>query len=311
MATFEDYKIIFSETYKGKSLNSYCSYVKTIERLYRDANGNKSIGDLINKAIKNREKDPIDWLLKQVNIGQLMPTWDSKDSYISGLKKFAEVVFGVFYANIWMSMVTDDDLLCSIVAQNALFASKDIVNAVKDGILGADYNIEKKKSEQNYNNPFASWDYMSSYRKNRTPVQYPSDFSKKYPGTLQNDEIIADDNTYANRYIKTAILRSIEREYGIKIGGNGYRMFHDYEACHVWDLPGDRRYYASIANLVLLPRALAQLTDHNDAVKNLLRYEVQERFKFIPDGHTRLDSPKNYSTYNWRKLYKNQQYEFL
>ena len=81
-------------------------------------------------------------------------------------------------------------------------------------------------------------------------------------------------------------------------------MFKDYEVCHVWDLPGDRQYYASIANLVLVPRALAQLTDHNDAVKNLLRRRAYEYFDhFIPEGEA-LPDDKYYKVSKnlWREI---------
>ena len=74
-------------------------------------------------------------------------------------------------------------------------------------------------------------------------------------------------------------------------------------SCTIWNrgLPGDRRYYASIANLILLPRALAKLTDHNDEVKKMLRYEVFKRFGFKPEEQTDdPEKPKNYNNYVWR-----------
>ena len=166
MANWDDYKKIFSETYKGNSLESYRSYANKIEELYRQTNYNQSIGALINNAIINKKNDPVDWLLKKINIELLlMPIGDSKkrSSYRCGFKKFAAVVFGVFYANTWMSLVTDDDVLCSIVAQNALFASKEVVEKVRHFELGDKY-IKEARSVQNHNNPFASWDYMTRYR---------------------------------------------------------------------------------------------------------------------------------------------------
>ena len=113
-------------------------------------------------------------------------------------------------------------------------------------------------------------------------------------------DIIADDNTIANQAIKKAIIESYRRK-GIESVIDDISLFKDYEACHVWDRPTDRRYYASIANLILLPRALAQLTDHCDEVKELLRYEVFRRFGFKPDEEAQAPKqPAKYARYKWR-----------
>ena len=52
--------------------------------------------------------------------------------------------------------------------------------------------------------------------------------------------------------------------------------------------------------MILLPRALAKLTDHNDAVKELLKYEVFIRFGFKPDEEGVPAEPKDYNKYIWR-----------
>lgn len=301
MATLANYTDFFTNAYKGKCLNSYCSYVNRIEIQYQKNNHNQSIADLIDNAINKKIDNPVEWLLTEININNLLNTIavkpKTRKSYRSGFKTFASVVLGVFYANTWMSLVTDDDLLCSIVAQNALFPSDKIVDAVRNGHLGTKVNI-KASSVPGYKNPFASWDYMSHYRDNSLKKGTQVSDQISFPGTLPYK--IADDNTCANQYIKNAIKISIEDKYKIKLNG---AKFRDYEACHVWDIPSDRLYYASIANLVLLPRALAQLTDHNDAVKELLRYEVYIRFGFIPKGQKPpTKPPKKYNTYNWRAL---------
>jgi hypothetical protein len=110
-------------------------------------------------------------------------------------------------------------------------------------------------------------------------------------------DVIADDNTLANRAIKTAVLKSFELKFGSS--KYSYTYFRGYAACHIWDLPDDRRYYASIANLVLIPRSLAALSDHFPEVRNLLRLEAYKRFGFIPDGMP-LPASKNHSQVVWR-----------
>lgn len=301
------YLELFKKTYKISSKANYCSDVKQIETLCKRIN-NHSISIWIDEAIDNKQSYPVDWILQKIVPLIQKSSWPKriKDDRKSRFKKFAEVVFGIFYANTWMSLVTDDDLLCSIVAQNALFPREDVVKEVCEGKLGTNFNIGAS-SVPGYNNPFASWDYMSSYRdtsrKKGTPPVDDPDFlvnSIKYPGISK--KMKPDDNSNANQYIKRAIKTSIEREYGLKLGGTGYQKFYDYEACHVWAKPGERQYYASIANLVLLPRALAQLTDHNDAVKNLLRCEVYKRFGFIPEGEKLPDDPNKNNKYSWRVL---------
>src|SRR5437764_495509 len=58
-----------------------------------------------------------------------------------------------------------------------------------------------------------------------------------------------DANTYANNAIKRAT--------GVGRSAKGF------EACHIWpNLCYDERYHTAIANLVLISRALAGLSDH-------------------------------------------------
>lgn len=110
-------------------------------------------------------------------------------------------------------------------------------------------------------------------------------------GEVRNGEcngIRFDDNTYANNAIKWAV--GIRRS---EIKG--------YEACHIW--PGtcyDERYHTVIANLVLLPRALAGLTDHNQPIRALLQYRAYELYEWYPDESEVPVKPENYVTC-WRE----------
>ena len=73
------------------------------------------------------------------------------------------------------------------------------------------------------------------------------------------DGIRIDDNTYANVAIKKAISGSID--------------FKNYRVCHIW--PGttyDERYLTLLANLILIPRILANLSDYFSAVIDVLKY---------------------------------------
>ena len=285
----------------------YYNYVCHIENLCQKVNGH-SIADWINQEMSSNSTDPIDNLEKHINTlllsAPLSWTPKTKSNYKSGFIKFIHVVLGLFYGNIWLNVGNYNKLFCDLIAANTLFAAYDVVKDVINGKLGTQFNINTKKSQSGYNNPFASWDYMDHFRNNQLPkntkVPDPT-FPALFPGA--HPYKVADDNTYANQYIKKAIIESFERKYNTHFSGVSYTWFKNYEACHVWDFPDDRCYYASIANLVLVPRALAQLTDHNNAVKELLRYEVYKRFRFYPKTKniTPPNKPKYYPKV-WRQL---------
>src|SRR5437762_445526 len=72
------------------------------------------------------------------------------------------------------------------------------------------------------------------------------------------DGIRLDDNSYANLAIKRAL-------------GLGRNEAEGFEACHVWPRTCyDQRWHTALANLVLLPRALAGLSDHDQEIQAAL-----------------------------------------
>lgn len=283
--TFEQMVTELQGSCKLKSTNQYVRYIWQLDKV-----NNQQTKKWINNAIQgNQLVDPIEEALKPFdawshNFGK---NYSPKtiSNWKTAYKQLATSVLGIFYANVWAfsnNSAKIDETLCQIVAQNALFASNDIVNAVKIGKQGTPNNI-------GIGNQYASWDRMQTFRdmKNKGTIVKVLAGDEYY-------ECRADDNTYANRYIKKAV--SISK--GIK--GDISKVFVGYEACHVWDMPDDPRYYASIANIVLLPRAFGQLTDHNDSVKQLLRYRVWDLFNFKPKGEKIPVKPKNYENYQWR-----------
>ena len=99
-----------------------------------------------------------------------------------------------------------------------------------------------------------------------------------------------DDNTYANQAIKLAAF--------------GMRRVHGFHACHVW--PGtcyDARYHTSIANLMLLPAAIAGLSDHDAKVASVLQYRAFELFGWKPEESPIPQRPYQYPTDDiWRPV---------
>jgi hypothetical protein len=96
--------------------------------------------------------------------------------------------------------------------------------------------------------------------------------------------IYLDSNNYANTAIKQAL--------GVKTVG--------FETCHIWPLTCyDERYHTAIANLVLLPRALAGLSDHDPAILAMLQYRAYELYSWHPRDKATPTKPVDYPT-SWR-----------
>lgn len=255
---------------KPASLKSYVSYLNSLDK----ANGGMTATWILDVVKRPRPVDPVNEALKTFDNANLSSP--SLAKWRTAYKSLCEAILGVYFANVWAFSDTSVELeLCQLVARNAIFASKDVVDDVRNGRLGTAQN-------KGIGNRYASWDHMTHVR-------------CKKGGTVPAG-CIPDDNTCANHYIKQAVINS----YNLPIAS--IQAFSGYEACHVWDVPYDPRYYASIANLVLVPRAFGQLTDHSDAVKALLRYEVYKRFGFKPDGTNAPAKPTYYNKIVWRTL---------
>lgn len=85
------------------------------------------------------------------------------------------------------------------------------------------------------------------------------------------DGVVLDDNTRANFAIKRAV-------FGTHVG---VESFH---CCHVWPATCyDPRYHTCIANIVLLPAAVAGLSDHDQGVAACLRFRAWDLFGWKPD----------------------------
>lgn len=96
-----------------------------------------------------------------------------------------------------------------------------------------------------------------------------------------------DDNSYANLAIKRAC--------GLGKSAQGF------EACHIWPLTCyDERYHTAVANIVLLPRALASLTDHDSEIQRALQYRAFELYAWRPHGLPAPAKPDFYPT-AWRE----------
>ncbi|MBD5281075.1 MAG: hypothetical protein HDS35_11125 [Bacteroides sp.] len=112
---------------------------------------------------------------------------------------------------------------------------------------------------------------------------------KKNKGKIING-IRIDDNTYPNRAIKQAISKDIN--------------FVNYETCHIW--PGtqyDERYHTQLANLVLVPKVIAALTDFCPKVIDVLKYRAYQLYNWYPEEEAVPEKPSYYPE-NWGEFVK-------
>lgn len=101
------------------------------------------------------------------------------------------------------------------------------------------------------------------------------------------DGIRLDDNSYANHALKRAL--GLDRAHAI-----------GFEVCHIWPQSCyDHRYHTVVANLVLLPRPLAGLTDHDPDVRAALQFRSFELYGWHPAEVAAPTRPSHYPT-NWR-----------
>ena len=106
------------------------------------------------------------------------------------------------------------------------------------------------------------------------------------------DGIRIDDNTYANIAIKKAISSSIK--------------FKNYMVCHIWPYTTyDERYHTLLANLVVIPRILANLSDYFEAVIDVLKYRSYELYNWHPEGTETPQRPSYYPQF-WHDFIKDQ-----
>lgn len=99
--------------------------------------------------------------------------------------------------------------------------------------------------------------------------------------------VFYDDNTYPNYLLKSAVKKNWR--FSVAAG--------EYSVCHIWENTCyDYRYHTDLRNLVLLPRALASLSDYHDEVIKMLQYHSYKLFQgWLPDGKS---VPSNNAAYN-------------
>ena len=274
LADFESY-VSRCITDNASSQKSYVSYVKSLDKA-----NNGLTCQWLKDAIEKDE--PVEYLSDTFDeYFKNNPDKKPQFQWKTGLKRFCDFVCGFTHSTTNLRSIKNfDSIACELVAQSAIFCPTKIFELVKNGELGSRENI-------GVGNTYGSW-YNCKY-------QRAKHFQKRGE---KCGNITFDDNTYANNAIKLAVLKGLEK-YGIH--GNSRQIFKGFETCHIWpDTCYDARYHTSVANVVLLPREIAGLTDHCQAVEDLLKYEAWKRFRFKPNEEDVPQRPKNYSKIVWR-----------
>ncbi|MDO5858600.1 hypothetical protein Q2490_15045 [Myroides odoratimimus] len=115
--------------------------------------------------------------------------------------------------------------------------------------------------------------------------------SKEIKGEVING-IRLDDNTYANSAIKEIL--------GFK--GKTKKNIENMNTCHIYDESCyNEEYHTKIENLVLIPKAIAQLSDHYEEVKRVLKFRSYELYGWYLPSEGIPVKPDNYPT-NWLKI---------
>lgn len=274
LADFEAY-VCRCVTENPGSQKSYVSYVKSLDKANEGQTCQWLTDAVATDAPTKYLSDTFDEFFKK------NPEKTAQNQWKTGLKRLGDFICGFTHSSTNLHSIKNfESIACELVAQSAIFCPTEIFEMVKNGELGSRENI-------GIGNIYGSW-YNCKY-------QRAKHFQKR--GEKCGD-ITFDDNTYANNAIKLALLKGLER-YGIH--GSSRQIFKGFETCHIWpDTCYDARYHTSVANVVLLPREIAGLTDHCQAVEDLLKYEAWKRFRFKPDEEEVPQRPKNYNEKLWR-----------
>ena len=271
-------------------------YEKYLNGVIENENSRKSYISYVRSLNKANNGRTMEWLKEavaaEVPIKYLSNCFDSyfetntnvqpQNQWKSGLCRLGEFVCGFTDSSTNLHSIKNFDFLaCELVAQSAIFCSKEVFDKVKTGELGGKENL-------GVGNEFGAWHHYTFQRARHDEKR----------GEYKDETIRFDDNTHANTAIKTAILKGLSR---YSIHGGSKQLFRGFEACHIWpETCYDARYHTSVANIVLLPREIAGLTDHCQAVEELLKYEAWKRFGFKPAEESIPARPKNYSKIVWR-----------
>lgn len=116
----------------------------------------------------------------------------------------------------------------------------------------------------------------------------------------------ADGNKYdSNVYPRQKFVKAVKDRFNFTFEKGKYAM------CHVWDiLPSgerscyDARYFAKLSNLVMIPHALASLTDHEPSVRDALRYRVHKLYDFLPEEFSEKNFKQKITQKDWLPLNK-------
>lgn len=118
---------------------------------------------------------------------------------------------------------------------------------------------------------------------------FPTIRDQQRRGTLEGD-LLLDDNT--------------SPRWALFWAHGDSRVAHQngWTTAHVWAAPKDRDAYTCLANLALLPEALASLSDKTGPAVPYLRFHAWNTYGWKPAGEQTPQKPYAYEEIEWRYL---------
>lgn len=180
---------------------------------------------------------------------------------------FIEYASGILY-HCLSDGLDEEDIICALCAQTTYTAHEKLKASIDELPCNPIPHLVARTALWATEN-----DYKACLKKGST-ANSPHVRRKKAKETLgwdKDKKTYLDSNNFPNSQMK-----AIFKKRGIILKG--------YETCHIWEKSCyDTRYHTCYANLVLLPRALASLSDHDKNIRDILKYRALELFGFWLD----------------------------
>ena len=254
-------------------------YVGDIKRLCKESFFNSKFPDLFENSKKilkignefSSYTERVEYVIDQLqsDLEKRYPKENYRGDNETAIRRFSEFIWSFFdgscFADVFMlqmniSTTSPKELLAQIVAGTSIMLPGPFIDKIKT----------------KRNNVFANASgKLKYYRNNKIPKGNKG--KNQLPvikGGYTYENLIPDDNTYANTALKRNILKCIGLPASL------YTLFVNYTACHIWAYPDDPRYYDNLQNLALVPSFLAGLTDHDEFIKTVLQKRAFDLYGF-------------------------------
>lgn len=131
----------------------------------------------------------------------------------------------------------------------------------------------------------AIWPTEDDFKSCDNGAAYP--YHRRYKaGEKKGDtEVVVDEHT-GKQYTVHIDDNQMPQKMMREVLRNRYnRSYEGYHVCHIWqNTCQDRHCFTNYANVILLPNALASLSDYGDDTIEILMKKSHEKFSWLPDN---------------------------